>query len=102
MSAANCVVKIVNEHGVEHSVRVRAESVYEAAIIGLARLEKVGWESYGKTGWAVVEIHEEPTIHKVHVGKMLGWVKSPGRVSRDEIRKQKLRALLKVKDPQRT
>ena len=98
MPESTCVVKIVDDHGVEHSVRVRAESVYEAAIIGLAKLEKVGWESDGKAiGWAVVEIHEEPTVHKVHVGKMLSWVKSPGRVPRDEIRKQKLRALLKAK-----
>ena len=98
MSEANCVVKIVDEHSVEHSVRVKAESVYEAAIIGLTKLERVGWEASGETiGWIAVEIHEEPTIHKVHVGKMLSWVKSPGRVPRDEIRKQKLRALLKAK-----
>ena len=42
-----CVVKLVDDHGVEHRVRVRAESVYEAALKGLTRLEKVGWESDG-------------------------------------------------------
>jgi hypothetical protein len=65
------------------------------SLVGLAKLEKVGWESDGRAaGWAVVEIHEEPTIHKAHVGKMLSRVKSPRRIPRDEIRKQKLRALL--------
>jgi hypothetical protein len=29
--ARDCVVKLVDDHGVEHSVRVRAESVYEAS-----------------------------------------------------------------------
>jgi hypothetical protein len=29
--ARDCVVKLVDDHGVEHSVRVRAEPVYEAA-----------------------------------------------------------------------
>ena len=45
--ARDCVVKLVDAHGVEHSVRVRAESVYEAALRGLEKLEQVGWESDG-------------------------------------------------------
>jgi hypothetical protein len=94
--ARDCVVKLVDDHGVEHSVRVRAESVYEAALKGLRKLEKVGWEGDGSTiGWVVVEIHEEPTVHRVHVEKMLGWIKSSGRTPRDETRKGKLRALLR-------
>lgn len=42
--ARDCVVKLVDDHGVEHSVRVRAESVYEAALKGLQKLERVGGE----------------------------------------------------------
>jgi hypothetical protein len=33
------VVKLTDAHGVEHSVKVRAESVYEAALKGLTRRE---------------------------------------------------------------
>jgi hypothetical protein len=33
----DCVVKLVDDHGVEHSVKVRAASVYEAALKGLNR-----------------------------------------------------------------
>src|SRR5215469_14260014 len=97
----DCVVKLVDDHGVEHSVRVRAESVYEAALKGLKKLEKVGWESDGsQIGWVIVEIWEEPTRHRVHVGKMLGWIKSSGRTPLDEIRKVKLRTLVRdVKSP---
>ena len=92
----DCVVKLVDDHGVEHSVRVRAESVYEAALKGLQKLERIGWESDGsQIGWVTVEIWEQPTEHRVHVGKMLGWIKSSGRTPRDETRKGKLRALLK-------
>jgi hypothetical protein len=92
----DCVVKLVDDHGVEHSVKVRAESVYEAALKGLKKLERVGWESDGsQIGWVIVEIWEQPTQHRVHVGKMLGWIKSGGRTPRDETRKGKLRALLK-------
>jgi len=96
MPEASCIVKIVDDHGVEHSVQVRAESVYEAAILGMSKLKRHGWESDGSTiGCITVEIHEEPTIHRIQLGKMLGWINSSGRTPRDEIRKQKLRTLLK-------
>lgn len=39
----DCVIKLIDEHGVEHTAKVRAESVYEAALKGLKRLESVGW-----------------------------------------------------------
>ena len=96
MAQASCIVKMVDDAGVEHSVQVRAESVYEAAILGMCRLKRHGWESDRSTiGWVTVEIHEEPTVHRVQFGKMLGWINSSGRTPRDEIRKQKLRTLLK-------
>ena len=92
----DCVVKLVDDHGVEHSVRVRAESVYEAALKGLTKLEKVGWESNGEQiGTVVVEVWEAPTLHRVEVAKMLRWLKKPGRFPRDVIRKEKLRMLIK-------
>ena len=59
----DCIVKLLDDHGVEHSVKVRAASVYEAALRGLERLEKVGWESNGsQIGTVVVEVYEEPTL----------------------------------------
>jgi hypothetical protein len=65
--ARDCIVKLVDDHGVEHSVRVRAESVYESALKGLQKLERVGWESSGEQiGWVTVEVWEEPTQHRVH------------------------------------
>jgi hypothetical protein len=54
-----CVVKLLDDHGVEHSARVRAKSVYEAALLGLTRLERVGWESDGsQIGRVTVEVWE--------------------------------------------
>jgi len=73
-----CVVRLTDDHGVEHSVKVRAKSVYEAALPGLSRLERVGWESDGSTiGSVTVEVWEEPTRHVVHVKKLLSWLKAP-------------------------
>jgi hypothetical protein len=92
----DCVVKLIDAHGVEHSVKVRAASVNEAARKGLNRLEQVGWESDGsQIGSVLVEVWEEPTLHRVDVAKMLRWLKEPGRLPRDSSRKEKLRLLIK-------
>jgi hypothetical protein len=90
-----CVVKLTDQHEVEHSVKVRAESVYEAALKGLTRLEKIGWEGEVQITWVTVEIWEEPTVHRVNVAKMLDWLKQPGgRSPKDTARKEKLRAII--------
>jgi hypothetical protein len=71
--------ELIDDHGAEHKVKVRAESVYEAALLGLKRLECVGWESDGSTiGTVTVEAGEEPTIHVVHVKKLLSWAEYRG------------------------
>jgi len=92
----DCVVRLRDDHGIEHSVRLRATSVYEAALRGLTRLQKVGWESDGsQVRTVVMEIYEEPTTHTVNVKKLLDWLKEPGKSPCDEFRKQKLRPLAK-------
>jgi len=54
------------------------------------KLARVGWETDGsQIGWVTVEIYEQPTVHRVHVGNMLGWIKSRGRTPRDETPKSK-------------
>lgn len=93
----DCVVKVVDDLGVEHSVRVRAESVYEAALLGLKKLERVGGEGDDmQIPWVTVEIWEQPTRHRVNVPKMLRGLKEPGRFPRDKTRKEKLRTLIKL------
>lgn len=49
MQIRECVVKLTDNIGTIHSVRVRAESVYQALLIGLNKLGHVGWEGNGKT-----------------------------------------------------
>lgn len=91
-----CVVKLIDSHGVTHKVNVRAESVYEAALLGLNRLERIGWESDGsQIGRVMVEVWEEPTRHSVDVKKLLSWLKAPGKFPPEEQRKAKLRVLVK-------
>ncbi len=47
MSISKCIVRLKDSHNTEHSVEVYAESLYEAVLKGLSRLQDVGWESNG-------------------------------------------------------
>jgi hypothetical protein len=96
MSISKCVVRLKDSHNTEHSVEVYAESLYEAVLRGLSRLQDVGWESSAdETIQRVeVEIHQEPTRHIVDVPKLLKWVEQKATYPAQETRKAKLRRLL--------
>jgi hypothetical protein len=53
MSISKCIVRLKDCHNTEHSVEVYAESLYEAVLRGLSRLQDVGWESVQALGWGV-------------------------------------------------
>ena len=93
--AKKCIVKHWDEIGIEHSLTINAESLYEAAVIGIARLcpsDLGGRDAFNHS--VRVEIHEEPTVHCVDVKKLEAWLRKPGRSPMEEIRKNELRKLL--------
>jgi hypothetical protein len=96
MPISKCIVRLKDCHDTEHSVVVYAETLYEAVLRGLSRLEDVGWESNtGETIQRVeVEIHQEPTRHIVDVPKLLRWVQEDSMYPAQQTRKEKLRKLL--------
>jgi hypothetical protein len=69
MPISKCIVRLKDCHNTEHSVEVYAESLYEAVVRGLGRLQDVGWESDTNETIKRVEvkIHQEPTRHIVDV-----------------------------------
>src|SRR5690242_7850936 len=96
MFKRTCVVKYVDNFGVEHVAKVEADSLFEAAILGLYRLDSSFWteEDVFDRICVTVEIHEEPTTHTVMVEKLKHWIKSHGRNPREEAKKEELRKLL--------
>ncbi len=96
MSISKCIVRLKDCHDTEHSVEVYAESLYEAVLRGLSRLQDAGWESdTNETIKRVeVEIHQEPTKHIVDVPKLLKWVQEDSMYPAQQTRKAKLRKLL--------
>ncbi len=102
MSISKCIVRLRDCHNTEHSVEVYAESLYEAVLRGLNRLQDVGWESNGdETIKRVeVEIHQEPTRHIVDVPKLLKWLEEKATYPAQQTRKEKLRKLLTCSRPE--
>jgi hypothetical protein len=96
MLKRNCVVKFVDNFGVEHAAKVEAESLFEAAVRGLHRLDSSFWteEDVFDRMCVTVEVHEEPTTHSVMVQNLKRWIKSHGRHPREEAKKAELRKLL--------
>jgi hypothetical protein len=96
MSISKCVVRLKDSHNTEHSIVIYAETLYEAVIRGLKRLNDVGWESdSGETIEQVeVEIHQEPTVHVVDVPKLLRWLNQKSGISSKDTRKEKLKKIL--------
>ena len=96
MFKRNCVVKYVDNFGVEHAAKVEAESLFEAAVRGLHRLDSSFWtedDVFDRMS-ITVEVHEEPTTHTVLIGKLKQWIKSHGRHPREQAKKEELRKLL--------
>src|SRR5437899_12952534 len=67
-----CVVKCVDSFGIEHTAKVEAESLFEAAVRGLYKLDSSFWteEDVFDRMDVTVEVHEEPTTHTVKVEKL--------------------------------
>jgi hypothetical protein len=92
MSISRCIVRLKDCHDTEHSVEVYAESLYEAVVRGLNRLQDVGWESDTNETIKRVEVEiQEPTRHIVDVPKLLKWVEEKSTYPAQETRKAKLR-----------
>jgi hypothetical protein len=61
MFKRNCVVKYVDSLGVDHAAKVEAESLFEAAVRGLHRLDSSFWaeEEVWDRMCIAVEVYEE-------------------------------------------
>src|SRR5215470_6053845 len=99
MFRRKCVVKYVDSFGVEHTAKVEAESLFEAAARGLYWLDSCFWteDNVFDRLDITVEVHDEPTTHTVRIEKLKQWIKSRGRHPHEEARKEELKRLFLVR-----
>ena len=82
--------------GISHSVDVEAETLFEAAGLGLARLKADGWvEGLGPGSKLQIDVREPGTSHSVSVQQVQRWINSSVNSPAETIRKARLKNLLK-------
>ena len=91
-----CVVSFQSPSAVTHSVEVQAESLYEAAALGLSRLRKDGWiEGLGPGSRLEIQVREPGSHHTLSVQQVQRWIDSVNASPIETLTKAKLRQLLK-------
>jgi len=90
-----CTVSFVGPTGVRHAVEVTAESLYEAAILGLSLLRQSGWADQIAPGTQLeVEVRPPATTHCVTVVQLRRWVETIAISPDETLKKRKLKQLL--------
>ena len=96
MGLRKCTVSCCDLRGVEHTVEVTADSLYEAVAQGLSAFRENDWideVGRGQTTIAVAVSHPE-VQHKVRVQDFERWLESQGRTPAEMSLKARLRELL--------
>jgi hypothetical protein len=90
-----CAVSFTGPSGIRHSVEVTAESIYEAAALGVSALRTSGWADAIAPGTELeIQVREPATSHRLTVGQIQRWCDGVA-VSPDEtLKKRRLKQLL--------
>ncbi|HEX2459703.1 MAG TPA: hypothetical protein VHJ58_06100 [Vicinamibacterales bacterium] len=97
MPVRTCTVSFRSPSGIAHSVDVQAESLYEAAALGLGLLKRDGWiEGLGPATKLEIAVRQPAANHVVSVQQLERWLDSVTASPADVLRKAKLKQLLRV------
>jgi hypothetical protein len=81
--------------GVRHSVEVIAESIYEAAALGVSALKNGGWADATAPGTELkVQAHEPATCHRLTVQQIRRWCDGVAASPDEALKKRRLKQLL--------
>ena len=89
---ASCVVSFLDTSGIRHAVEVEAESLYEAAALGVRAFRLHDCEPLGL---ARIEVEIRSSItHTLTMKRLEDWLGSGARSPKDALLKERLRELL--------
>jgi hypothetical protein len=90
-----CVVSFKDTSGIRHATEVEAESLYEAAVLGIQRLNRDPWlEKIGPATVLDVEVREPGTKHSLSLQHVERWLGGTTTNPNDAMKKAKLKMLL--------
>ena len=90
----SCVITYQDIEGVKHSVEVTAESLYEAAILGMKAMKVPNWENAPNLEIEVRERAPE-TRHTVWNSVLTAWLARNGKTPKEQALKAPLRELVR-------
>jgi hypothetical protein len=89
-----CTVSYKGVSGIRHTVEVEAETLYEAAVMAVARFRQDIWgEALGQGTALDVEVREPSTKHSLTLQQVERWLAQPG-APYEASKKAKLKMLL--------
>ena len=95
VAVRTCTITFTGPSGIRHSVEVTAESIYEAAALGVSALRKSAWVDSIATGTELeIQVRDPATSHRLTIGQIQRWCEGVA-VSPDEtLKKRRLKQLL--------
>jgi hypothetical protein len=88
-------VSFVDTRGIRHSADVEAESLYEAAVLGVRRLNEHPWvEQIGSGTVMDIEVREPSTRHAVTLQQVERWLAGATANPTEASKKAKLKMML--------
>jgi hypothetical protein len=95
MAARTCRVSFTDLDGIRHSVEVQAETLYEAAVLGLKALTKSDWVNAVAPGTRLeIQALEPAAVHILLVAQLTRWLEGGAKTPAEALKKKQLKSLL--------
>ena len=96
MAPKTCTVSVTDASGSRHSVEVLAESLYEAAALGLKLLRDADWvDTLGPMTRLHLQVRAPTVMHEVTIQQLQRWLDGAPLSPHEAIRKAKLKSMLR-------
>ena len=90
-----CRVSFKDLDGIVHLVEVQADTMYEAAVLGLKALKRSDWiEVIGPGTRIVIQVQEPPVEHFMKYAQLTHWLEGGATNPAELVKKKRLKELL--------
>jgi hypothetical protein len=91
------IVSFVDSEGIEHFIRVPAESLYEAAIEAMAAFRRGAFAemTFELATQLRIRVRAPEEEHTVTVGKVMSWLEGGARSPNEQVKKNRLKERLR-------
>ena len=96
--ARTCLVSFTDSEGIEHSVRVPAESLYEAAVEAMAAFRRSALVEMplGSAPRLTIKVKAPEEEHTITIGKVLAWLDGVAISPSEKLKKNRLKERLRT------